>query len=144
MAIPQYNIISHLHCITNNRYILFFALDAQNKIYLLRAYNVDSGNWLKDAFSTFTVDMNLTGNAPWTIGSRSNDNTGYFQGIIYWARIYNAYLSPAAMEEMTAFPTEIENFAYAEKTAIGLELSKSVFFIDDDQIFHSRNHHPSG
>ena len=109
----QYNFASAL--LTNKRYILFFALDAQNKIYLLRAYNVDSGNWLKDALSTFTVNMNLTGNAPWTIGSRSNDDTGYFPGIIYWARIYNAYLSPAAMEEMTAFPTEIKNFAYAEK-----------------------------
>ncbi len=82
----------------NTRYILFFAFDAAGKQYMIRAYNVDKSQWLTDATGTFTSDVNLAGTASWNIGRA--DHGGYFHGTIYWAQLYNNYLTADQMTQI--------------------------------------------
>ena len=38
--------------------------------------------------------------ASWTIGRRSDDNAGYFNGTIYWALVYNTMLTAEQMGQI--------------------------------------------
>lgn len=89
----------------DNRYVIFFSFNAANGSFFCRTYDADAMQWHQDITFTYTNAAYLNSTTTWTLGRRSEDDSGYFPGTLYWARVYNMLLPAEEMTKVVATTT---------------------------------------
>ncbi len=80
---------------------IIYTADAKAKTWSIDVFNHATSEWLNDADGSITGTVNLSGDAPWVFGCRSDGLASTFVNFkIYWMRVYNTVLTDGEKSEL--------------------------------------------